>query len=336
MPCYHPLKAFYTGFNEDGKRDIHFFNFQPERFPFEFEGHLISEEKVLSLPCGQCVGCRLQRSRVWANRCMMELLYHDSAYFVTLTYDDDHVPVSHYADPATGEIFDSLTLSKRDLQLFMKRLRRHFSNDKIRFFACGEYGGKTFRPHYHLILFGLHLNDLVVYKRSPQGHIYYNSDSLQSCWLDCDGIPIGYAVAADVSWETCAYTARYVLKKLTGEYAQFYSNFNIEPEFVNMSRKPGIARQYYDDHPDLYDFEFINVPTPTGGRKFRPPAYFDKLYDLEHPDEMRRIKEIRIRMAVAAQRMKLDRTSLSVDEILQVEEDKVSSRIKSLRRPLYE
>lgn len=295
----------------------------------------VPPEYLMKLPCGQCRGCRLEYSRQWANRCMLELQYHDSAYFVTLTYDDVHVPKSYYPDPETGEALTSLTLVKRDFQLFMKRLRRNFPDDHIRFFMAGEYGSETFRPHYHAIIFGLHLDDLVLYKKSPLGFSYYNSKSLQKCWSDPEtGLPIGFAVVAEVTWETCAYTARYVMKKLTGKEAEFYTNFNIQPEFTLMSRKPGIARQYFDDHPGIYEHDFINVKTEKGGLKFRPPRYFDKLYDLEHPEEMQSIKDIRKKMAIEAQKAKLSRTSLSSDELLAVEERAFESKIKSLRRDI--
>lgn len=330
MACYHPLTAIInpncTTIN--GKKSL-------KIVPPLFDTSKVPEDLVMKIPCGQCIGCRMEYSRQWANRCMLELQYHDSAYFVTLTYDDKHIPKSYYPDPDTGEAFTSLTLNKRDFQLFMKRLRKRFSDDKIRFFMSGEYGTNTFRPHYHAILFGLHLDDLKLYKQSPQGFAYYNSESLQKCWSDPDtGDPLGFAVVAEVTWETCAYTARYVMKKLTGKEAQFYSDFNIQPEFTLMSRKPGIARQYYEDHPDLYEHEFINVATDKGGKKFRPPRYFDKLYDLEHPEEMQEIKDIRKKMAVEAEKAKIQRTSLHPEHLLEVEERSFDRKIKSLRRPL--
>lgn len=335
MSCFHPLLALDVGTTANGKKDIKFLSYKPsenEHF-ISYGGRFYHRSRLMQLPCGQCVGCRLEYSRQWANRCMLELQYHDSAYFVTLTYDDDHVPVNYYcSDSETGEASPSLTLRKRDFQLFMKRLRKKFSNDKIRFFMCGEYGSETLRPHYHAIIYGLHLDDLQVYKRSPEGFTYYNSPSLQSVWTDSKGQPIGYAVVADVTWETCAYTARYIMKKLRGSAAQAYADFNLEPEFTLMSRKPGIARQYYDDHPDMYEFDYINISTSKGGRKFRPPKYFDKLYDLEHPEEMTRMKEIRQKCAIDAMKAKLQHTSLSPDELLNVEESTKVAQIKSLRR----
>lgn len=328
MSCYHPLRAIATDSKTVNGKTV-----------YQFLGPLedyskYPPDKIQLIPCGQCIGCRLEYSRQWANRCMLELQYHDSSYFVTLTYDDFHVPKSYYSDPATGEAFTSLTLVKRDFQLFMKRLRKAFPDDHIRFFMSGEYGSDTFRPHYHAILFGLHLDDLVYWNRSPEGFQYYNSPSLQKCWSDREGNPIGFAVVAEVTWETCAYTARYVMKKLKGAEAHFYSDFNIQPEFTLMSRKPGIARQYFDDHPDLYDFDYINISTAKGGRKFRPPRYYDQLFDVENPEKMQEIKEIRRKLASAAQEAKLQRTNLSLDELLMVEEHNKQAKLNSLRRKL--
>lgn len=344
MPCYHPLlrvQYYPQGHPNDT-------NVKVVPYVDDVKHAFFSQAKYVVLdstqiPCGQCIGCRLDYSRQWANRCMLELEYHDSAYFVTLTYNDDHVPVSYYGDPETGLAMPSLTLRKRDFQLFMKRLRKANPNDKIRFFAAGEYGDKTFRPHYHAIIFGLHLDDLQVYKRSPDGQFtYYNSPHIQRAWSvrssNCEGSttpltePIGYAVVAPVTWNTCAYTARYVMKKLKGNEAQFYSDFNIEPPFTLMSRKPGIARQWYDDHPDCYDYEYINISTPEGGKKFRPPRYFDKLFDLDNPEESAELKEVRKKMAEASKAAKLEKTSLSYLDMLQVEENAKMDKLKKLIR----
>nr|WBW04067.1 replication protein [Microviridae sp.] len=239
----------------------------------------------------------------------------------------------------------SMSLVKRDFQLFMKRLRKKFSGEGIRFFASGEYGSLTFRPHYHAIIFGLELHDLVPYKRSAQGFQYFNSAFFQEVWHEGDGYytyynsaslqstwPNGFAVVAPVTWETCAYTARYVMKKLTGPEAEFYENFNIVPEFSLMSRRPGIARQYYEDHPDLYEHEFINISTEKGGRKFRPPKYYDKLFDLDCPEESAKLKDVRQKMAAEAQKAKLQKTTLSYLDQLAVEERIQLARIKSLKR----
>lgn len=346
MSCYHPMKAFTLGVKENGRKDLKITSYETNHVelihgswvsvgsPFVSELAKVVRRDFQEIPCGKCIGCRLDYSRQWANRCMLELQYCRSAYFVTLTYDDFHVPHASYTDLDTGELLDCLTLRKRDFQLFMKRLRKEFG-DGIRFFACGEYGSSTFRPHYHAILFNLHLDDLEVYKRVEQGFTYYNSPRFSACWSECSKgyrRPIGFAVLANVTWETCAYVARYVTKKLKGAEADFYSLHNIEPEFCLMSRKPGIARQYFEDHPDVMEYEYINVSTAEGGRKFRPPRYYDYLYDLTVPDDMADLKDKRRLFAEELTKAKMDKTELTYLEQLQVEEDSKLSKIKSLRR----
>lgn len=333
MSCYHPLYAVRIGTKSNGKADLKMLSYRPDdRDSYIYwHDHRYPRDALVPLPCGQCIGCRIDYSRQWANRCMLELEYHDSAWFCTFTYDDDHVPRSFYPDPDTGEAIPALTLKKRDFQLLMKRIRKKFESDKIRFFMSGEYGSETFRPHYHAILFGLHLDDLVPYKTVKEGseyYTYYNSPSLQECW------PNGFVVVGEVTWESCAYTARYVMKKLKGKEAKFYAEHNIEPEFTLMSRRPGIAREYYDTHPDIYDFDYINISTPKGGRKFRPPRYYDKLFDIDQPEKSAELKEARKKLAIQAQQAKLQNTSLDSYELLQVQEDKQKNRLKSLRRSL--
>jgi hypothetical protein len=170
VSCFHPMLAVSTGLNSNGKRDIKFV-----AGPTEWETYPPNDR--LKIPCGRCVGCRLEKSRQWANRCMLELQYHESSFFVTLTYDDDHVPVTYYSENDDGEARSALTLRFRDLQLFLKRLRKEHYYERLRFFACGEYGSTTYRPHYHAIIFGLTLDDLRPYKRSPQGYDYFISAS---------------------------------------------------------------------------------------------------------------------------------------------------------------
>lgn len=369
MGCSHPLKAFPIGVNPSGKTKYMITSYKVHHVECRrgnwypcmssdlspFRDRSVSE--FIEVPCGNCTACRLAYSRDWANRCSLELGYHKSAYFVTLTYSPDFVPRVDYIDGSTGELLEALTLRKRDFQLFMKRLRKRFSDQHIRYFAAGEYGSKTFRPHYHAIIFGLELDDLLHYKtvRLDDGtcYSYYTSKSLSECWIHThgredssefsnirgDNTPLigqtlGFVVVGQVNWHTCAYTARYVMKKLKGPEAEFYRDHNIEPPFTVMSRKPGIARQYYDDHPDLYQHKFINLSTPEGGKKIMPPRYYDKLYDLDCPEDSKALKELRRRLAQERTAAKLAQTDFSYEEYLQVEEDALEDRIKSLRRNL--
>lgn len=363
MSCFHPLKAFPVGVHSSGKTKYKICSYNVHHVEILKNDSVVPCtvpdrggycKKYISefteIPCGQCMGCRLDYSRQWANRCLLELEYHKSAYFVTLTYDDLHVPRTWYADPDTGEALSAYTLCKRDIQLFFKRLRKHFPEQKIRYFGCSEYGPKTMRPHYHFIIFGLELDDLELYKQNKVlvnseslCYNYYNSKTLEKIWsfpprVDFPLLELnepslaGYVVVGQVTWETCAYVARYVTKKLTGESSHFYSNFNLEVPCTMMSRKPGIGRKYYDDHPDLMKYSYINVSTPNGGKKFAPPKYFNRLFDLDYPEESAKLKEVRKSKALANIQAKLDKTDLDYLSYLEVEEQAFEDRIKKLKR----
>lgn len=347
MTCYHPLKAFTLGYKSNGKKELKITSLDCNAVSVNHSTGAVACLETPTfvpgwknytdydlIPCGQCMGCRIDRSKQWANRCLLEMEYHPSTYFVTLTYDELHLPTSFYADD-DGVKCVTGNLVKRDFQLFMKRLRKKYAvryDNKLRFFACGEYGSVTFRPHFHVIIFGLQLDDLVIYKRSNEGHIYYNSEFVQSCWRDSNGFDIGYAVVAPANWSTCAYVARYITKKICGAEKDFYDKHNINPEFTLMSRKPGIARWYYDDHPDLYDYNSINISTPDGGKKFRPPKYFDRLYDLDCPEEAAALKEQRKKIAEEFTKAKLMQTDLDFKELLAVEEAAFKNKISVLKR----
>lgn len=341
MVCYHPLKAFPIGKTVKGKLENRITGYDVDHVELihgkwlEAPSTLVSPyaQKVVKdfirIPCGRCIGCRLDYSRQWADRCMLEMKYHESSYFVTLTYDDEHMPINDYVDTNTGVCGKVASLRKRDFQLFMKSLRKNYKYDnRLRYFMAGEYGNQTRRPHYHAIIFGLKLDDLVFYKQR-NGFTYYNSKFLDDCWDKK-----GFVVVAKACWETCAYTARYIMKKVLGDAASVYDTFSLEPEFVRMSRKPGIAYQYYKDHPDLYDYEYINLPTDKGQLKFRPPRYYDKLFDIDAPDQMAKIKAKRQHAALVDAFNKSKHTELIDVDRLAVEESALMARIKSLERKL--
>ncbi|AVA31643.1 VP4 [Gokushovirus MK-2017] len=291
----------------------------------------------VEIPCGKCLGCRLEYSRQWANRCLLENEYHESSYFVTLTYDQEHVPETWYPDPSTGEALRALTLRKRDFQLFMKRLRKH-TGQEIRYFAAGEYGTKTFRPHYHAIIFGLKLDDLTIVKKSPLGYPYYTSQTILRAWsVQQQGgsyAPLGQIIVAPVTWETCAYTARYTAKKNGTQGSEYFASMNLEPPFVLMSRRPGIGNQWYVEHADLFDHAFINISTETGGKKFRPPKYFYNLLEKDNPKFAECLKDIRKANMDKYHKDKLLNTDLDYLDLLEVEERALQNRTKSLERRL--
>lgn len=354
MCCYHPLKAFVLGTRSDGKLDLKVTSYDadhvefiPSRDAWEVSSVPLRSDRAtksirdfIEIPCGQCLGCRIDYSREWANRLMMERQYHDDAYFVTLTYNDLHLPIVSRIDDETGELCDVATLRKSDLQNFLKRLRKAFPDCRIRYYAAGEYGDEHLRPHYHLIIFGLHLTDLK-FKFSRHGYNYYESPALGRVWSTYDNrtkepVSIGRHIITDVSWETCAYTARYVMKKRKGKDAAWYETHCLLPEFCTMSLKPGIGAQYYADHPEIYKYDRVVLPGGHDAIIGKPPRYFDHLFDVEYPGELDAIKNNRRLLGEASKAAKLSKTSLNYISLLAAMEEVKKGSIKKLIRPLEE
>lgn len=335
MSCYHPLKALDYGINPiTGKHNI-----KVVSKDYNLEESVVDDVKIIPIPCGKCTGCLLDRSRQWADRCMLEAKYLKDEYnlpscFITLTIDDEHLytkkPIYHgdlVWQPIENKNYDHdgvekerryVSLRKKDFQKFMKRLRKKLARDdiKIRYFGCSEYGSQTARPHYHAIIFGYDFSsDRVLYKTNFDGDKLYNSNLLSECW------PFGFSVVADCTWNTCAYVSRYCLKKRDNDMHDFYYYCECEPESIFMSRRPGIGRDYYNAHStDIYTFESIILADAKGSRTIRPPSYFDKLYDLDYPEDYKRIKDKRRASCLNSIYMTLERTDLDYIDYMNVKE----------------
>ena len=308
--------------SSDGKRRYKFLYDWDQSFE-EFWRCLprYQQKLYVKVPCGRCSGCRMDYAKSWSNRLMMENIYHDSSWFITLTYDNDNCPMSddlmHY------------TLRKCDWQLFMKRLRE--SQDKLygrklRFLACGEYGGNTFRPHYHAIIFGLQLEDLVKCGVSGSGFTLFKSDYLASIWKN------GMVEVGVVTSGSCAYVARYVVKKNSQGSNEDYAAFGIEPEFILMSRKPGLGYQYFMDHYDkIYDSDKIYLKSDLGGSVIRPPRAFDKLMNDIDPFLLDNVKQQRLINANDAHVLSEMKSELSYRDQLAVKERIFESKTKIMK-----
>ena len=263
MPCFRPIPAWKVG--EDG----------PVVF-WAKEGGL-----RFNVACGQCVGCRLRRARHWATRCVHESQLHPANCFLTLTYRDP-CPIS---------------LCYRDFQLFMKRLRK-FAGTRVRFFACGEYGEVTFRPHFHACLFGFDFLDKRYYKRSDSGESLFVSSKLDALWTH------GQCLIGAVTFQSASYVARYVMKKVTGPQATVYYQvldrstgelLPVEPEFVHMSLKPGIGAGWLEKFgSDVYPSGDVVV----NGKRSQAPRYYDLWFDRKDPEALQEVKDRRFRRIV--------------------------------------
>ena len=225
------------------------------------------------VPCGHCMGCRLDYARVWADRMVLELRDNDyKAIFVTLTYNNQSLPRAWHVgyntlpgDSDQSYLYEDegwvaaaagapATLSVRDTQLWLKRLRKSFPDRRIRYFLAGEYGPKTHRPHYHAIIFGLTLSDFKdcrILDFNQLGQPRYKSKSFENIWGK------GFCVLAPVNWNTCAYVSRYTMKKLyKSEDPNAYACDQVPP-FCTMSRRPGIGLLHADDLLQKGDKAFV-------------------------------------------------------------------------------
>lgn len=297
MPCYKPLQAWQRDNGE---------------VVFVERGSIRRE---LSLPCGQCTWCRVQRSQMWAVRCMHEASLHKENCFITLTYADA---------PARG-------LRYRDFQLFMKRLRKARDGRSVRFYMCGEYGEDFGRPHYHALIFGERFDDRVFWRTSESGEKSYRSADLERLWT------LGNSEVGDCTYQSAAYVARYCLKKVTGPNAKYYygvdpddpSKFLRTPEFARMSLggregKGGIGSEWFSRYAgDVYPHDFVVV----NGREVKPPKYYDKLFKKLEPDVF---EELQMEREARGRSFMADNTP----ERLAVKEEVQKARLQFMKRSI--
>lgn len=284
MNCLRPLTAFDTGrLTPAGKRVL---TFKAPKTPAE-----ASRLHSMLVPCGKCAGCLKARRRDWVSRMRLEMLSSPVATFATLTYRDECCPPR---------------LEKSDVQMFLKRLRNvprdyGFSPFKVRYFACGEYGKRTHRPHYHLILFGV---DLLQPEWMPyltgfnQGKPRYASRVLERIW------PYGFNVVGSVTNESIRYVAKYAAKFY--ERNDPYKEFSLKSIglgrslFVDVSRK---GRQYHyrllKAFRDRYPDGVVALPSPSGASLVALPSCLDGYAERFAPDlyafqrEKRRLHALR-------------------------------------------
>lgn len=158
------------------------------------------------VPCGSCPSCRIARAREWATRCMHEKSTTAHSTFATLTYDDANLP-------------EGGTLDKEQLQLFFKRLRKAIEPNRIRYYSCGEYGERNHRPHYHMLIFGMHPCHCRSTNQATDPCTCGTRKILTQAWgLGAVGR------CGTVTYDSARYCADYIGKQLIGEDKDFYKN----------------------------------------------------------------------------------------------------------------
>jgi len=302
MPCYNPVPVWRSRqINPSGKRSL------------VFSENLGIDGTRTDIPCGGCIGCRLDRAADWQARLIHESKMHELSCFLTCTYDDQHLP-------------EDGSLNKKHFQDFLKRLRK-YTNGGIRFFACGEYGDTTRRPHYHALIFGYDFPDKRKYSKGAKGDYLYTSEILQKLWTH------GNCLIGSVSPDSCGYVARYIMKKVRGQLAtEHYKTVNtttgeihqILPEYIHMSTRPAIGLTFYEKFKnEITQSDFVLVK----GKKRKTPRYYDKRLEREDPFLHEDLKFIR------SEKAKL-RSEDSTPERLAVREEVKKATIKSLTRDL--
>ena len=268
--CLYPKKAVRLNLVDDFGEQVSKLVFcKNEESRSMFVSNLLLPYTCLDLPCGKCVECLQQKSTEWSYRIILESSLYEKNCFCTLTYSK-----------TTGELF------KSDFQKFMKRLRKFLQLTKIRFFACGEYGSKGRRPHFHCIIFGWQPNDLVIFNKKEK---LYGSQILEKIWTH------GFVSVSPLTLETAKYCAKYLqkLNKLKDKKQQ---------PFLLMSLKPGLGLSAFLQKKDSY------LPTDKiyiDGHYVKIPRYFlDKLKKEANVEDLQKIEVNRLNRLIKGDIMK--------------------------------
>lgn len=264
--CLYPLTMYRYVSSETGEVIRSF-----KRVPESALGY-----EKLSLPCGKCVECLASYSSEWANRCMLEASLHERSCMITLTYKDSDCSVH-----------------RSDLQLFLKRLRKAVYPTLIRFFACGEYGKKGKRPHYHVIIFGWSPSDLVEFFMRDS-HWVYKSDFVAKVWQSpkaWSDLPRsgGFISVERLVSQVAKYTAKY-MQKLNSLPE------GVEKPFTSMSLKPGIGLLAFKDSWRYSDHIYLN------GLALPVPRYFRRKLGFEGDVLSRKLRGELLRSSLKARR----------------------------------
>lgn len=314
MSCYKPLIRLYNPDDREKSGRVYslarFSQLSGKQLKYE---DLMYNPRVMLIPCGQCIGCRIRQREDWTTRIELEARDYpkEEVWFITITYDDEHVPgmivktgeimrkVQYTWKPGEKRPSSVQILLYEDIQKFLKRLRKAYRG-KLRYFVAGEYGEKTARPHYHMILYGWRPTDLEnLYKIHHNG--YYTSKWLADLW------GMGQIQIAQAVPETYRYVAGYVTKKMyeiDGKKANEYYELGQTKPFACMSLKPALGDHYYQEHKaEIWQQGYIQC---TNGKRAQIPRYYEKQMEAENPQRLWRIKQNRQKKAIEQKRLQLE------------------------------
>lgn len=298
-----------------------------------------------AIPCRHCYACSLNYSAEWATRIMAEVQKDpEHAYFITLTYDDEHLPIPEkvYYGEDEKAYFENDgtwiegTLVKEDFVKFRDRLRKHLDyRGKLfdfKFFGAGEYGETTGRPHYHAILMSCHLDTnqfYGAYKKPNQTYETWKSKELEKLW------PFGMVDVATCNWQDAAYVARYTAKKWlkSSDPWEYYMRGKIQ-EFITMSKN--IGDDFFKENMDkIYETDSMIQQTVKSKTSIvKPGKRCDKLLEEKDPEKYDRIKEHREKIAEMQDKMLKTKSDYTDLERLRIQEEKITKKAKMLKREM--
>lgn len=275
------------------------------------------EDNIALVPCGKCAGCVTDWVNMWTARCFLESLYHKSNLYLTCTFDDEHLPYADTVDTETGQVVSVPCLDYTVWQKFMKRLRKAFPEQNLRYRVTGEYGDTTHRPHFHAIIFGLELPDLRVKyytngrrkSTTPFKGCYpmYVSKKLQDIWQQ------GFCLVGECNLKSIKYVSNYQVKS-----QQLRGVYPVDP-LSRQSSRPAIARVYYDNN---YENLYLTDSFPRAYRlRVNHIRYFDKIFMEQNPSAWAQILKRRVALAKA---VSYD-TDLSREEYLTKREERMQA-----------
>lgn len=313
MCCFHPIDAW----RRDDQTKLDFTNAPKIR-----KHHT----EHLKVPCGKCIGCILDKANDWATRCYCETKGWTNNCFITLTYNDKNLP-------------ENEQLRKKDLQDFWKRLRYHYQGKEtwvnpqngrienpIRYFACGEYGPKTKRPHYHACVFNWKPSDLKFYKENHQGDKLYTSKELTKIWGK------GFVIVGNLTYQSACYVARYVSKKIFKQ-KELYKIANFTKEYTTCSTNGGIGLKYWKENiKKITNNKGIFIKIKDKVKNKRIPKYFIRKWKESGDTEYDLYVYETCESGIQNWNKILSKTTLNESEYLKMMENNLLEKLKILRR----
>lgn len=277
----------------------------------------INQYQELEIPCGKCIGCKLDKAEEWAVRCINEKSMHKESCFITLTYAPEHLPKNE-------------ELKKRDMQLFWKRLRKETGIKGIKYLECGEYGDEKGRPHYHAALYGWIPKDLKHYKKTKRGDTLYTSATMEKIWGK------GFAPIGEITDKSARYISSYTIKRQTKwkkdkNGKKIYEKQN---EYVNASRRPGIGEKWARENIEkmIMNNGIWVKDSQKNKAKLRPiPRYYMKLIEKENWEITADMKYKKKQQGIENEEIRQSKTSLTKKEYLRMQEQSLWDKIKTFR-----